>query len=146
MYFHLSLIFLFFKKNANIAQKISTTMQVITGLVSVHFPPGQGFQILSNTVSMNIQKFQASAMPSVMNVSNAVVRLPSFCALMGITPSSVSTTSSMYVNINAVNCTNEIITLKVNYSYHIFIKHLITFLPNIGGSTTNASERFQRSQ
>lgn len=99
----------------DIAQKVDTITSLITSLVSDKYASGQSFQIATPSISMNIQKLQASNLPNVLNISSATVKLPPFCTLVSnIKKTTTTTTKSPYINLaDKNNCSNRIITLKV---------------------------------
>lgn len=115
LYFKIEPINFIFFKNVDVSQKVDTLTSLITGLVADNYAAGQTFQIATPSISMNIQKLQASDLPPVLNVSNALIKLPSFCSLLTNTQAiTTTTTKSPYVSLSdSNNCTNRIITLKV---------------------------------
>lgn len=97
------------------AQKVNTITNLIGNLVSNRFAIGQSYNIQSPSLTMSVEKMQASSLPSVFNLQNAKVIFPTFCDL--VTQSTAATTTmaaiSPYINLaDASNCTNRVITLK----------------------------------
>lgn len=122
---------MYFKKNVDVAQKVNTITDLIGNLVASRFATGQSYNMVTSSLAMQISKLQATNLPNQVNIENAVVQMPTFCDLTTNANSiTTTTTSSPYINpMDSYNCTNRIITLKVNILFNSEIKtesYLIT--------------------
>lgn len=118
-------------KNVDVAQKVNTITDLIGNLVASRFATGQSYNMVTSSLAMQISKLQATNLPNQVNIENAVVQMPTFCDLTTNANSiTTTTTSSPYINpMDSYNCTNRIITLKVNILLNSEIKtesYLIT--------------------
>ncbi|CAF0973552.1 unnamed protein product, partial [Brachionus calyciflorus] len=92
------------------AQKVTSITDLVTNVVSSHFPVGEELQVQTPNMGLKIQKLKAKDLKSEINIDNAKINLPNFCELEN--SKQTPTSSGAYNPSDEFNCTNKIITLQ----------------------------------
>jgi hypothetical protein len=101
---------------ADMAQKNGYTLEELFQVIASHIEVGKNMDLITKNLDMKIEKLKAKDLPEIIQMSNARIKIPTFCDLQRLpTPDSNDT--------DPTNCRNRVIILKVTSGRKAQIGH-----------------------